>query len=109
MDFAMTNIDTEVDRLALWDFKVKDGKLQIVDHETSLEQRSFIATYLQRGTVPQIPSAGNQWVELMTSQISPQALNSQVRQSIIDYTGGLSYLPKYKDVDGKVVVEVLKV
>ncbi len=109
MDFAMTNIDTEVDRLALWDFKVKNGILQIVDHDNALEQRSFVATYLQRGTIPQIPSAGNQWVELMTSQISPQALNSQIRQSIIDYTGGISYLPKYSDKDGKVVVEVTKV
>lgn len=109
MDFAMTNIDTEIDKLALWDFKVKDGFLQVVDHNEATEQRSFVATYLQRGTVPQMPSAGNQWVELMTNQISPQALNSQIRQSIIDYTGGLSYLPKYKDVDGKVVVEVTKV
>jgi len=109
MDFAMTNIDTENDSLALWDFKVKKGVLQIVDHDQATEQRSFVATYLQRGTVPQIPSAGNQWVELMTSQISPQALNSQIRQSIIDYTGGLSYLPQYSDGDGKVIVEVKKV
>lgn len=109
MDFAMVNIDTEVDKLALWDFKVIKGRLEIVDHNEATEQRSFIATYLQRGTVPQIPSAGNQWVELMTSQISPQTLNSQIRQSIIDYTGGLSYLPKYIDKDDKVIVEVTKV
>lgn len=109
MDFAMTNIDTEIDRLALWDFKVKKGRLEVVDHNEALEQRSFISTYLQRGTVPQIPSAGNQWAELMTNQITPQALNSQIRQSIIDNTGKLSYLPKYTDVDGKVVVEVTKV
>ena len=109
MDFAMTNIDTEDDKLALWDFKVKDGKLLTVDHNEAVEQRSYISTYLQRGTVPQVPSAGNQWVELMTNQISPQALNAQIRQSIIDYTGGLSYLPRYKDKNGKVVVEVTKV
>lgn len=109
MDFAMTNIDTEVDRLTLWDFKVTKGILQTVDHNEATEQRAIVATYLQRGTVPQSPSSGNQWVELMTSQISPQALNAQIRQSIIDYTGGLSYLPKYRDEDGKVVVEVTKV
>ena len=109
MDFAMTNIDTEADNLVLWDFKVVKGTLITVDHNEATEQRSFIATYLQRGTVPQIPTVGNQWVELMTNQISPQALNAQVRQSIIDYTGGLYYLPKYKDVDGKIVVEVTKV
>lgn len=109
MDFAMVNIDTEKDRFSLWDFKVKDGILNIVDGGNAVEQRSFVATYLQRGTVPQIPSAGNQWAELMTGLISPQALNAQIRQSIIDYTGGISYLPKYKDVDGKLVVEVTKI
>lgn len=109
MDFAMTNIDTEVNELALWDFKITNGILQTVDHNQAIEQRSFVATYLQRGTVPQIPQTGNQWVELMTNQISPQALNSQIRQSIIDNTGGVYYLPKYRDEDGKVVVEVTKV
>ena len=109
MDFAMTNIDTEIDKLALWDFKVTKGILQVADHNDATEQRSYIATYLQRGTVPQSPTSGNQWVELMTNQISPQALNSQIRQSIIDMTGGLTYLPRYKDVGDKVVVEVTKV
>ena len=109
MDFAMTNIDTEVDDLVLWDFKVVKGILVTLDHNEAVEQRSFIATYLQRGTVPQIPTVGNQWVELMTSQISPQALNSQIRDSIIEMTGMLAYLPKYRDEDGKLVVEVTKV
>lgn len=109
MDFAMTNIDTEEDTLALWDFKVKNGMLITVDHNESVEQRSYIATYLQRGTVPQIPGIGNQWVELMTNQIVPQALNAQIRNSIIEMTGMLSYLPKYTDKDGKVVVEVTKI
>lgn len=109
MDFAMTNIDTESDPLAKWDFKVKKGMLEVVDHDEALEQKSFISVYLQRGTVPQLPSTGNQWAELMTSQISPQELNSQIRQSIIDNTGGVSYLPKYSDKNGKLVVEVVKV
>lgn len=109
MDFAMTNIDTEEDTLVKWDFKIKDGFLVTVDHNDALEQRSFVSTYLQQGTVPQLPSVGNQWVELMTNQISPQALNSQIRQSIIDYTGELSYLPRYRDEDGKIVVEVTKI
>lgn len=109
MDFAMTNIDTEYDKLALWDFKVAKGRLVTVDHNEATEQRAIMATYMQRGTVPQSPSSGNQWAELMTNQISPQTLNSQIRQSIIDMTGELSYLPRYKDVGDKVVVEVTKV
>lgn len=109
MDFAMTNIDTEIEKKVLWDFKVKDGFLVTVDHNEAIEQRSFIATYLQRGTIPQSPSSGNQWAELMTGQISPQVLNAQIRQSIIDLTGGIFYLPKYTEKDDKLLVEVVKV
>ena len=109
MDFAMTNIDTEIEKQVLWDFKVTNGILETVDHNQAVEQKSYIATYLQRGTVPQLPSAGNQWAELMTNQISPQELNAQIRQSIIDLTGGISYLPRYIEKDDKLVVEVTKV
>jgi hypothetical protein len=45
----------------------------------------------------------------MTNQISPQALNAQIRQSIKDMTGGISYLPKYTERDGKLIVEVVKI
>ena len=109
MDWAMTNIDTEDDPTALWDFKVKNGVLQIVDRENAIEQKSFISTYLQRGTVPQLPEVGNQWVEMLTGSVAPQELNAQIRQSIVDNTGGVSYLPTYSEKDGKVVVEVRKV
>lgn len=109
MDFAMTNVNTEIEKTVLWDFKVKNGFLVTVDHNEATEQRSFIAIYLQRGTIPQSPSSGNQWAELMTGQISPQVLNAQIRQSIIDMTGGISYLPKYYDKDGKLIVEVIKI
>lgn len=109
MDFAMTNVDTELEKEVLWDFKVKDGFLVTVDHNQAVEQKSYIATYLQRGTVPQSPSTGNQWAELMTNQISPQELNAQIRQSIMDLTGGISYLPRYIEKDDKLVVEVTKV
>lgn len=109
MDWAMTNIDTEADPTALWDFKVKNGMLQVVDNAQAVEQKSFISVYLQRGTIPQLPEVGNQWVEMLTGDVSPQALNAQLRQSIIDNTGGLSYLPTYTEKDGKVVVDVRKV
>ena len=109
MDFAMTNVDTEINKQVLWDFKVTKGFLETVDHNEAVEQKSYIATYLQRGTVPQSPSTGNQWAELMTNQISPQELNAQIRQSIMDLTGGISYLPRYTEKDDKLVVEVTKV
>ena len=109
MDFEIINVKTEESTLPEWDFKVKKGILMTLDHNNAVEQRSNIAVFLQRGTIPQMESTGNQWVELMTSQISPQALNNQVRQSIVDMTGQLAFLPKYSEHNGKLVVEVKKV
>ena len=36
MDFAMVNIDTELDNLVLWDFKVTNGILQVVDYNEAM-------------------------------------------------------------------------
>ena len=110
MDFEMIDVKSEeVGQLPTWDFKVKNGKLMTLDHGDAVEQRSNIAVFLQRGTVPQMMSTGNQWAELMTSQISPQVLNNQVRQSIVEMTGQISFLPKYSEKDGNLIVEVKKI
>ena len=109
MDFEMIDVKTEGSTLPTWDFKVKNGMLMTLDHNNAVEQRSNIAVFLQRGTIPQMESTGNQWAELMTNQVSPQSLNNQVRQSIVDMTGQLAFMPKYSEVDGKLVVEVKKV
>ena len=90
-------------------FLVKKGSLKPIDHNESDFQRAVVATFLQRGTVPQAPAIGNQWAECLTGDVSPQTVNSQVRESIIELTGGLKYLPKYTMSDGKLLVEVKEV
>lgn len=92
-----------------WDFTIKDGYLMVVDHDKSDEQRAIIATFLQKGTVPQAPSVGNQWAEMLTGSVMPQELNSEIRESIISMTGGVKFLPKYTSENGKLIVEVEKV
>lgn len=106
MDFEMQNVKESSSQEVLWDFMIKDGKLCTVDYTQADEQRAVIATFLQRGTIPQLPSTGNQWAELLTGQTTPQQLNAQVRNSIMDMTGGLKYLPKYTEVEGQLMVEV---
>lgn len=92
-----------------WDFKVKNGILQTVDYTVATKQRSIIATYLQRGTVPQLPDVGNQWVEFITGTIMPNTLNGQIRKSIMELTGQLAYMPKYSEDNGQLKVEVVEV
>lgn len=112
MDFEMSEYKDSVkgtDLEVWWDFTVRNGSLNPIDHNESDFQRAVIATFLQRGTVPQAPSLGNQWAECLANDVTPQALNAQVRNSIINLTGGLKYLPKYSMKDGKLMVEVKQV
>lgn len=106
MDFEMISYKDEVTKDNIWDFKVKNNTFQTIDYKESVQQRSLIATYLQRGTIPQLADVGNQWIEFMTGTIAPNELNTQIRKSIIELTGELSYLPRYKEENGKLVVEV---
>ena len=109
MDFEMVDVKEDNTGLPLWDFKIKNGILETLDHNEAVQQRANIAVFLQRGTIPQMQTTGNQWAELITNQIAPQTLNVQIRQSILNLTGGLAFLPKYSDSDGKLLVEVTKV
>lgn len=94
---------------AVWDFMIVNGIQKVLDGEGASKQRAIIATFLQRGTVPQIPSLGNQWAELLTGEIQPNQLNAQVRNSIIENTNELKYIPKYSIVNGKLNVEVKEI
>lgn len=108
MDIEMINGTDEDTKETYWDFKVKNGILQTVDYTVATKQRSIIATYLQRGTIPQLPDVGNQWVEFQTGTVMPNELNSQIRKSILELSGELSYLPQYSEEDGKLKVEVIE-
>lgn len=109
MDIEMIDgVDKETHE-KYWDFKVKDGKIQTVDYTVATKQRSIIATYLQRGTIPQLPDVGNQWVEFVTGTVMPNTLNTQIRKSIMELTGQLPFLPKYSEEDGQLKVEVVEV
>lgn len=109
MDIEMVDGVNEETKEKFWDFKVKDGIIQTVDYSVATKQRSIIATYLQRGTIPQLPDVGNQWVEFLTGTVMPNTLNTQIRKSIMELTGQLSFLPKYTNDNGKLKVEVVEV
>lgn len=109
MDFEMSSRYDADTQENYWDFTIKSGSLMVIDHNEADEQRAIIATFLQKGSVPQMPSVGNQWSELLTGQVQPQQLNSQIKNSILELTGGMKYTPKYTMEDGKLIVEVKKV
>lgn len=104
----MNSVKDEQTEETLWDFKLKNKALCWIDHDTAEEQRAVVSTFLQRGTVPQAPSIGIQWAELLSGTALPQEVNIQIKNAITEYTGGAKYFPKYSMKDGKLFVEVKK-
>lgn len=106
MDFELVDYVDPVSQDRTWDFSIKDGFLKWVDHAEADFQRAVVATFMQRGTFPQMAGFGNQWAETLTGQVAPQILNAQVRESIASVTGGMRYMPKYSMSNGSLLVEV---
>lgn len=105
----MNDIENQATKERFWDFKIKDGFLSVIDGNEAQQQKAIVATFLQRGTVPQIPSLGIQWAELFTGSVMPQQVNAQIMSAITEFTGGLKFCPKYSYKNGKLIVEVRKV
>lgn len=106
MDFEMTDYNNTETQEKVWDFTIRNGRLAVLDHGDADYQRAVIATFTQRGTIPNMEGFGNMWAELLTNQITPQELNAQVRNSIASVIDGLKFVPKYSMSDGKLVVEI---
>ena len=108
MDFEMVTVYDKKTEENLWDFKVMARRISPIDHTLADQQRAIISTFLQRGTVPQMPTLGNQWAEMLTGEVMPSTLNAQVKSSIMGITGQAKFMPKYSSENGKLVVEVVK-
>lgn len=106
MDFEMREGIDEETQDRQWDFMIKDGKLETVDHNYAERQKAIVASFIQYGTVPQMPTFGCQWAELLTGQTTPQALHAQIRNNIMAAVGGMKFVPKFSSNGKELVVEI---
>ena len=88
------------------DATVRTTVLQQLSGEKQTEQRAFLAVFLQKGSIPQLPDTGNFAAELLTGQHDMAEYNAQALQNIQDLAGTLAYKPNYVVKDGMVYVEV---
>lgn len=94
-----------------WDFQI-DNKGQLVFIEDELleeRQRAIIASFLQRGTIPQLPDTGVDWVDLISQAKSPSEINSQVIEAIHNNADSYAYLPSYTKQGDKLVVTIKEI
>jgi len=78
-----------------WDFFLQDGDIVTLSDKQETRQLAAIAAYLERGSVPNVEQAGNQWAERLVNEATPNELDSQVRIAMQQATGTSNYMPVY--------------
>lgn len=109
MDFLLKDY-TDSASEPMIDFDLSsDGNLTTITGTAEEKQRAIVAAFTQRGTIPQLPETGVQWVELLTGQVGYAEINSQILQAIHESAGTFAYIPKYTSENDKLVVSISEV
>jgi len=93
-----------------WDYQVTNGLVPILSDSgapNSAEdaQSAMIATFVQVGTIPQLPEYGVDWLSFFTGEISIGVIDSSIKQNLSN--AGLNFLPSYDLINGNLVVTVV--
>lgn len=91
------------------DFEIdQNGELECVFNDAEIKQRAVVSAFTQKGTIPQLPNTGVEWVELLTGNVIPAEINSQIMNQIHECADTYEYIPKYLIVDKQLVVSIDK-
>ena len=89
------------------DFEIQsDGMLTILFGETAIKQRALVASFTQKGTIPQLPNTGVEWAELLTGQVSPANINSEIFNVMHNAADTYGYIPQYASYEGQLIVDI---
>ncbi len=107
IDLLISKTVNETTKEPIVDFvPTKDGQLQVLYAENAVKQRAVLASFVQRGSIPQLPDIGVDWVEFLTSQRSAAEINSQIFTAMHNYANTYDYIPKYETADDKLTVTI---
>lgn len=89
------------------DFQITGkGELDLLFGEAEIKQRAIVASFTQKGTIPQLPNTGVEWVEMITSSVPPSEVNSQIIKQIRECADTYTYSPKYSTLNGELIVTI---
>lgn len=89
------------------DFEITGkGELSLLFGEDEIRQRALVASFTQRGTIPQLPNTGVEWAEMIASSVPPAEINSQIIQQIHECAETYTYSPKYSALNGELIVTI---
>lgn len=111
MDLRMQSY-TNANKEPIWDFCINEvtGSLVVTENSIAEEhQQAVVATFTQRGSIPQLPQIGVQWAEFLSQSISTSELNTQIVNAIQENAKSFAYLPVYSKTNGKLQVTIKEV
>lgn len=107
LDLLISKTIDETTKEPIIDFvPTKDGQLQVLHAENAVKQRAVLASFIQRGGIPQLPNVGVDWVEFLTEQRSAAEINSQIFNAMHEYADTYNYMPKYETTNDKLTVTI---
>lgn len=88
-----------------WDVAIEEGIVPILTDDDENMQGAILAGFLERGTIPQLPSAGVPWQDFLTQKLSFGELDSEIRDSL-RLADKPEYYPDYDLVDDKITLTI---
>ena len=89
------------------DFEITGkGELSLLFNKDEVKQRALVASFTQKGSIPQLPNTGVEWAEMITSSVPPAEVNSQIIKQIHECAETYSYSPKYSALNGELIVTI---
>ena len=111
MDMTLQSSSTAPNQYQTFDYLVVGNIVPVLNDSGvngSIEdaQHAQMAAYIQRGTVPQLPQFGVEWVEYFTGGVNFGVVDGQIKSNLISI--GLSkFRPTYDLVNDKLTVAVV--
>lgn len=106
MDAQMKEENLNAD-YPIWDLKVKDGIVPILSGDREDIQTALMASFIELGTIPQLPEAGVPWTKFLTGEMTFGELDVEIRTSIQN-AGKENYRPDYQLNGDKLTLQVTK-
>lgn len=107
LDLLISKTINETTKEPIVDFvPTKDGQLQVLYSNEAVKQRAIISSFVQRGSIPQLPSVGVEWVEFLAESRSPAEINSQIFDAMHNNANTYDYIPKYETFNNELTVTI---
>lgn len=93
----------------IWDIEVHNGMPKVIKGNSESIQRAMIASFIQKDTLPLMPSVGIDWSKYLIGEISLSEVDAKARENINLYMESLMFVPYYKIVNGQLIYNITKV